>query len=513
MASLTRGGCGDEANSQDGRANSRDHRQMYKKGVSPVTFEDRIKNAKQRQRDIRHKLLAKARSLMLMQRRNSDKVESSMHVETDNDAGRQKHGNGRDRARKKRRTRFAAQLVEPEWMIRLPNDIFFLDPFATNAQPDVEESEAGWYVIPRVEGRRCLVISSHGRTVSRDKNGMVIHHFLSRLPNGGEDGHRQSLAIHGNGNDFSIFDCIYNDDTQAYYVLDVMCWKGQSFYGCTASFRFYWAQSKFGEVGISQFQLDLSSRANLANSRRHDIAFTDDGGLKPMQMYLLPHYHASRESVDEIFIHGAPQHSISPAIDGMIFVAKSSFYEPGPLPNPLWLLWKSNTCSKYFRSAAESIAYDNKRYLTLDNVVLESNDSCTFMVTREGIPILSCSNIQYPQKSNQVDKEGRKKKHKQNTAITNWSMLRPKTLYKFKMSLDCSINANNGNNALFLRELMILSYNSDIDRINGNGVAKSNDMNSISRYTTSVLKGAASKRRIYPDSYTKVCFHMFPTEL
>ena len=67
----------------------------------------------------------------------------------------------------------------------------------------------------------------------------------------------------------------------------------------------------------------------------------------------------------------------------MIFVAKSSFYEPGPLPNPLWLLWKSNACSKYFRSAAESLADDNKRYLTLDNVVLESNDSCTFMVTRE----------------------------------------------------------------------------------------------------------------------------------
>ena len=67
-----------------GRANSRDHRQMYKKGVSPVTFEDRVKNAKQRQRDIRHKLLAKARSLMLMQRHNSDGAESSMHVEIDN---------------------------------------------------------------------------------------------------------------------------------------------------------------------------------------------------------------------------------------------------------------------------------------------------------------------------------------------------------------------------------------------------------------------------------------------
>ena len=61
----------------------------------PVTFEDRVKNAKQRQRDIRHKLLAQARSLMLMQRRTGDGAESSMHVETDNEAGRQKHGNGR----------------------------------------------------------------------------------------------------------------------------------------------------------------------------------------------------------------------------------------------------------------------------------------------------------------------------------------------------------------------------------------------------------------------------------
>ena len=135
----------------------------------------------------------------------------------------------------------------------------------------------------------------------------------------------------------------------------------------------------------------------------------------------------------------------------MIFVAKSSFYEPGPLPNPLWLLWKSHACSKYFRSAAESLADDNKRYLTLDNVVLESNDSCTFMVTREGIPILSCSNIKYPQKCNQVDKEGRKKEAQAECSHNELVMLRPKILYKFKLSLDCSINANKGDNALFAR--------------------------------------------------------------
>ena len=54
------------------------------------------------------------------------------------------------------------------------------------------------------------------------------------------------------------------------------------------------------------------------------------------------------------------------------------------------------------------------------------------------------------------------------------------------MSLDCSINANNGNNALFATNDIIVQP--DIDRINGNGVAKSNGMNSISKYTTSVLK-------------------------
>ena len=41
---------------------------------------------------------------------------------------------------------------------------------------------------------------------------------------------------------------------------------------------------------------------------------------------------------------------------------------------------------------------------------------------------LSClGNIQYPQKSNQVDKEGRKKKHKQNSH-NDWSMLGQKPL-------------------------------------------------------------------------------------
>ena len=93
---------------------------------------------------------------MMMQRHTGDGAESSMHVEIDNEAEPKSMARVEVELGKKGGTRFAAQLVEPEWMIRLPNDIFFLDPLATNAQPDVEELEAGWYVIPRVEGRRCL---------------------------------------------------------------------------------------------------------------------------------------------------------------------------------------------------------------------------------------------------------------------------------------------------------------------------------------------------------------------
>jgi hypothetical protein len=34
------------------------------------------------------------------------------------------------------------------------------------------------------EGERCLVVTSRGSTISRRRNGSILHRFPSRLPNG-----------------------------------------------------------------------------------------------------------------------------------------------------------------------------------------------------------------------------------------------------------------------------------------------------------------------------------------
>jgi snurportin-1 len=504
---------------------AQNHRDLYKKGMRRMTFEERIQNAKLRQRKIRQKLLAKARSLVTNKKpsvlMDVDKYnEDELNNDNNNIA---KHSSrsvfGDDNRGVEKRMNFAEQLIEPEWMIRLPNDIFLSDNITSTSVFDDTENEAGWYVIPRIEGRRCLVISNNGKTVSRDKNGITIHRFHSILPNGGNSSRGNnkmtSSGIHGakSGN-FSIFDCIYNDKLQAYFVLDVMCWKGQSFYGCTASFRFYWAQSKLKELGIEEFK-------TVGNNIDDNNNNNDDSTSSPFSIYFLPHYHSSKQVVQEIVVSSNSfniEHGNSSFLDGLIFIAKSSFYEPGVLPSPLWLIWKNTICSRYFRPASEVIISNDNgktgKCLVLDNVVLKSNENCAFMLTREGVPILSRDNILFGTDTNTlIHQKKTNTRRRKNSTITNWSMLKPNTLYKFQLSLNCNINHNDSNNASFLKQLMVLSYNSEIDEIKYNEMSKLNDMHTMHNYFKSTFTGKASKRRIYPDSYTKICFYMFPSNV
>lgn len=95
--------------------------------------------------------------------------------------------------------------------------------------------------MPRPEGQRCLVIASHHMTISRHRNGSILHKFQSLLPNGS----RSSAA--GSGDDVCILDCIFHETDNTYYVLDMMCWKGYILYDCSAEFRLYWVQLKLAE--------------------------------------------------------------------------------------------------------------------------------------------------------------------------------------------------------------------------------------------------------------------------
>ncbi|PKY38413.1 hypothetical protein RhiirA4_391960 [Rhizophagus irregularis] len=86
------------------------------------------------------------------------------------------------------------QVMHAEWMQEIPSDL-----------------EKNWYVVLCPKGKRCLVISAKGKTVSRLRNGNVMNVFES-------------------------------------YVLDLMCWKGHPIYDCDTEFRFYWLNTKFTEI-------------------------------------------------------------------------------------------------------------------------------------------------------------------------------------------------------------------------------------------------------------------------
>ncbi|XP_007037977.2 PREDICTED: snurportin-1 isoform X2 [Theobroma cacao] len=162
---------------------------------------------------------------------------------------------------------FARQLMLPEWMIDVPDRL-----------------SQDWYVYARPAGKRCFVVSSNGTTVSRQRNGSILHHFPSALPAGAKT--RDSS---GSGQSYCILDCIFHELDQTYYVIDMVCWNGYSLYDCTSEFRFFWLNSKIEES-----------------------AYT---GVVPYVK------------------------------DGLLFYNKHAHYQTGN--TPLVLVWKDENCSQY----------------------------------------------------------------------------------------------------------------------------------------------------------------------
>lgn len=133
------------------------------------------------------------------------------------------------------------------------------------------------YVFARPSGKRCFVVSSNGSTISRLRNGSLLHRFPSALPNGS-----RNKNASGSGQSYCILDCIFHEvklsffvyefifcfvsllliatcvhcyylqADQTYYVIDMVCWAGVSFYECTAEFRFFWLNSKLLETGACE---------------------------------------------------------------------------------------------------------------------------------------------------------------------------------------------------------------------------------------------------------------------
>ena len=74
------------------------------------------------------------------------------------------------------------------------------------------------YVFARPAGKRCFVVSSNGTTVSRLRNGSMLHHFPSALPSGA-----RTKDSSGSAQSYSILDCIFHE-VYIYIYIYIYTW-------------------------------------------------------------------------------------------------------------------------------------------------------------------------------------------------------------------------------------------------------------------------------------------------
>jgi len=215
---------------------------------------------------------------------------------------------------KQKREYYARQLMYPQWMSEIPGDL-----------------TSDWFILPRPEGTRCLVVSSRGLTVSRKRNGTVLHRFPSALP----DGSGPTRTRDG----FCILDCIFHKPTKTYYVLDMMAWKAYSLYDSDTEFRFYWIHSKLSETSVDSVSQHNKYRfAPLPFREASPAAFSEL-------------YHPSNPKA-----HGFLQ-------DGFLFYSKQTHYVLGS--TPLTLLWKDSKCSPFVVDTDDGKTVSDLQVVTL----------------------------------------------------------------------------------------------------------------------------------------------------
>ena len=121
----------------------------------------------------------------------------------------------RERERKeKERDRYKNQLMVFEALSEFPED------------------KEEWIMKPCPQGERCLVVVHRKKTRAYRMDGTLLYTFYSGLPKG------------------SVFDCIAHFPSKSYYVLDMMAWRGDSYYDCSVDFRHFFMCSKLEEFGV-----------------------------------------------------------------------------------------------------------------------------------------------------------------------------------------------------------------------------------------------------------------------
>jgi len=182
-------------------------------------------------------------------------------------------------------------LTRAEWMVDIPEDL-----------------SSSWYVLARPAGQRCVVRAGGGCTVVTMRGGRT-RKFPSALPGGSRVGRTTGRCT---------LDCIWWDELQTYYVLDVLRWSEHQLGDNPTDLRFWWVRSKLAEA-----------RAHVQSSRN------------PCRFVAPDAYECTAENLK--FVYSMP---VGYSKDGLLFYHREALYEAGP--SPLVLLWGDATCSSRF---------------------------------------------------------------------------------------------------------------------------------------------------------------------
>jgi len=181
-------------------------------------------------------------------------------------------------------------------------DLLMMPEPLVEVPPDFEEN---WCLIPLpLGGRRSIVVASDSKTHSRLRNGKVLGYFKSYLPGGGVKRHTNK--------EFCILDCILHEPSFTYYVLDIMCWRGNYYFDCPADFRFFWLNSKFSEMD----NLDKITKNN------------------PFRFIPLPRYPCSKQNLLTL-----PTVEMPFEKEGVLFYHKEGHYYCAETPLMCYLSW------------------------------------------------------------------------------------------------------------------------------------------------------------------------------
>ncbi|MCL7023818.1 hypothetical protein MKW94_021370 [Papaver nudicaule] len=134
-------------------------------------------------------------------------------------------------------------------------------------------------------------------SISRIRNGSILHSFPSALPNGSVKTRDNSGSTHS----YCLLDCIFHEHDQTYY------------------FRFFWLNSKIAET-------EACNPPSMYHRYKFDVVpiyACDQMGLQTSYLGVVPYVK-----------------------DGLSFYNKHAHYQTGN--TPLALVWKDGNCSQYF---------------------------------------------------------------------------------------------------------------------------------------------------------------------